>query len=149
MDPAAKQSRLDARQLMPANSGVRNQGKNRVAAYVLWFLLGLFGGHRFYMKKKGSAMAQLILTITFIGMIVNAIWWIVDAFLVHTWVKEHNRGLDDRLVSQMLAEQDPSAPNGSPRRDPGSVTRKKRRDLSISCRLTDVWVSTVFVRKGT
>jgi len=111
MDLVAMKSRLDARQLMIVDSEVRNQGKNMILAYVLWYFLGILGGHRFYMKKTGSAIAQLILSITLIGLIVTTIWWIVDAFLVHTWVKDHNRELEYRLVSQMIAHQGPPAPN--------------------------------------
>ena len=111
MDLVAMKSRLDARQLMIVDSEVRNQGKNMILAYVLWYFLGILGGHRFYMKKTGPAIAQLILSITLIGLIVTTIWWIVDAFLVHTWVKDHNRELEYRLVSQMIAHQGPPAPN--------------------------------------
>lgn len=32
--------------------------------YLLWFFLGGFGGHRFYLKRTGSAVGLLILTIT-------------------------------------------------------------------------------------
>ena len=52
-----------------------------VVAYLLWFFIGTFGAHRFYMKKTGSAVAQLILTITIIGAIVSGIWVLIDAFL--------------------------------------------------------------------
>lgn len=111
MDLVSMKSRLDARQLMLVDSEIKNQGKNMFVAYVLWYFLGALGAHRFYMKKTGSAVAQLILSITIVGLVVNAVWLIVDAFLVHTWVKEHNRELEYRLVSQMLAEQGPPAPN--------------------------------------
>ena len=104
-------SRLDARQLMIVESEIKNQGKNMIVAYVLWYFLGFLGGHRFYMKRTGSAIAQLILSITIIGIFVTFIWWVVDAFLLHNWVKEHNRELEYRLVSQMIAEQGPPAPH--------------------------------------
>ena len=111
MDLIAMKSRLDARQLMLLDSEIKSQGKNMLLAYVLWYFLGIIGGHRFYMKKTGSAIAMLILSITVIGLIATFIWWVVDAFLVHTWVKEHNRNLEYRLVSQILAQQAPPAPN--------------------------------------
>ncbi|WP_342344769.1 TM2 domain-containing protein [Thermobacillus xylanilyticus] len=57
MDLVVMKSRLDARQLMIVDSEVRNQGKNMILAYVLWYFLGILGGHRFYMKKTGSAIA--------------------------------------------------------------------------------------------
>lgn len=104
-------SRLDTRQLMLLESEVKNQGKNMVIAYILWYFLGILGGHRFYMNKTSSAIAMLILCITIIGLFPVIIWWIVDAFLLHTWVKEHNRKLEYHLVSHMLSHQAPPAPN--------------------------------------
>ncbi|CAH0119189.1 MULTISPECIES: TM2 domain-containing protein [unclassified Paenibacillus] len=98
-------AQLDARELLLLESEVKNAGKNMVIAYVLWYFLGIFGAHRFYMGKTGSAIAQLILSITFIGLIVTSIWWIVDAFLVHTWVKEHNRQIETRVLHDILASK--------------------------------------------
>jgi len=117
MDLVGMKSRLDARQLMLVDSEVRNAGKSMFVAYVLWYFLGMFGGHRFYMKKTGSAVAQLILTITLIGVLVTFIWWIVDAFLVHKWVKDYNRDLEYHLVSQLIAQQVPPAPDQGPADD--------------------------------
>ncbi|TJY39894.1 TM2 domain-containing protein [Cohnella pontilimi] len=102
---------MDARQLMLLESEVKSQGKNMFLAYVLWYFLGLLGGHRFYMQKKGSAVAMLILSITVIGLIVTGIWIIVDAFLLHTWVKDHNRQLEYKLVHEILGHQAPPAPS--------------------------------------
>lgn len=47
------------------------------AALLCWFL-GIFGAHRFYVGKKGSAIAQLVLTCTVIGIVITSIWAIVD-----------------------------------------------------------------------
>ena len=33
--------------------------KTALVAYILWFFLGLFGGHNFYLKRTGVAVAQL------------------------------------------------------------------------------------------
>jgi len=109
-DMVALKSRLDTRQLMLLESEIKNQGKNMVLAYVLWYFLGIFGGHRFYMKKTGSAVAMLILSITLVGMIATWIWWVVDAFLLHTWIKEHNRALEYQIVNGMLSQQQPPIP---------------------------------------
>ena len=35
-----------------------------VVAYLLWFFVGMFGGHNFYLERIGVAVAQLILTLT-------------------------------------------------------------------------------------
>ncbi|MEF3303467.1 TM2 domain-containing protein [Paenibacillus sp. GYB003] len=101
----AVKSQLDARELLILEQEVKNQGKNMVVAYILWYFLGLFGGHRFYLRKKGSAIAQLILSITMIGMIVTCIWWLIDAFLLHTWVKDHNREVEGRVMDQIMMQK--------------------------------------------
>nr|WP_223067363.1 TM2 domain-containing protein [Paenibacillus caui] len=101
----ARKSQLDTRELLLLDSELKSRGKNMVVAYVLWYFLGLFGGHRFYLGLKGSAIAQLILSLTLIGMAVTGIWWIVDAFLTHTWVKEHNQKLENEILSQIEYER--------------------------------------------
>jgi TM2 domain-containing membrane protein YozV len=111
MDLMSLKSRMDARQLLLLDSESKNLGKNMFLAYVLWYFIGIFGAHRFYMKKKGSAIAMLILSITIVGLIVTGIWIIVDAFLLHTWVKEHNRQLEFQIAHHILNQQTaPPAP---------------------------------------
>lgn len=105
MNNLYRKSQLDARELLLLESEMKNRGKSMVVAYVLWYFLGIFGGHRFYMKKTGSAVAQLILSLTFIGLIVTGIWWIVDAFLLHTWVKEENAVLENQLMDQLWSSR--------------------------------------------
>ncbi|MBX6396619.1 MAG: TM2 domain-containing protein [Alicyclobacillaceae bacterium] len=68
-------------------------------AYLLWFFLGGFGGHRFYLGRKGSAIGQLALNLLgwltfwmlglgFLFWIALGIWWIVDAFLIPGMVRD-------------------------------------------------------------
>jgi TM2 domain-containing membrane protein YozV len=74
--------------------------KSLAVSYALWFLLGIFGGHRFYNGRIGSAIAQLLLTIVgllltvvyvgFLILIPVAIWVLVDAFLIPGWIRNHN-----------------------------------------------------------
>lgn len=74
--------------------------KSAGIAYLLWFFLGMFGAHRFYMGKSGSGAAQLILTIigiatavAVVGFFIIAIvglWVLIDLFAVGGWVKVHN-----------------------------------------------------------
>lgn len=105
----SKKSQLDSRELLLLDSEVKNRGKNMFVAYILWYFLGLFGGHRFYMGKTGTAVTQLILSITVIGMIVTGIWWIVDAFLTHSWVKEHNANIENQVIDQIMYNRGMSA----------------------------------------
>jgi TM2 domain-containing membrane protein YozV len=71
--------------------------KTAAAAYLLWFFLGMFGGHNFYLGRTGVAIAQLILTITIIGMLITWVWWIVDAFLIPGWLRRQNNLLAAQL----------------------------------------------------
>jgi TM2 domain-containing membrane protein YozV len=64
--------------------------KTALVAYILWFFLGLFGGHNFYLKRTRVAVAQLILTLTIVGMLITVVWVLVDAFLIPGWVRNQN-----------------------------------------------------------
>jgi len=50
--------------------------KNKWVAFALAFCLGMFGAHRFYVGKTGSALAQLF---TLGGLYI---WWMVDIFAI-------------------------------------------------------------------
>jgi TM2 domain-containing membrane protein YozV len=58
--------------------------KSKFVAYLLWFLLGVFSAHRFYLKKYDSAMFYL-LTFQLLGL-----GWVFDAFLVGEMVERYN-----------------------------------------------------------
>jgi TM2 domain-containing membrane protein YozV len=52
-----------------------------VLALVCWFF-GVLGVHRFLVGKVGSGVAQLILSLTVVGMIVSVPWVIVDFIMI-------------------------------------------------------------------
>lgn len=62
---------------------VANDGSKKILpAFLLCFFLGVLGIHRFYVGKIGTGIAQLILTFTFIGLIVSSIWALIDLILI-------------------------------------------------------------------
>jgi TM2 domain-containing membrane protein YozV len=71
--------------------------KNASVAYLLWFFVGLFGGHNFYLKRTGVAVTQLILSLTLVGMAITFFWVLVDAFLIPGWVRNQNNLLAVQL----------------------------------------------------
>jgi TM2 domain-containing membrane protein YozV len=71
--------------------------KTAVVAYLLWFFLGLLGGHNFYLKRTGVAVAQLILSLTMVGLVITIVWVLVDAFLIPGWVRNQNNLLATQL----------------------------------------------------
>jgi TM2 domain-containing membrane protein YozV len=89
---------------------VANAQKSTGVAYLLWFFLGGFGSHRFYLGKTGTAVAQLIITIvgffTLIPLIVTGIWLLVDLFLIPGIIREHSEKVrhDARLEVALIQE---------------------------------------------
>jgi TM2 domain-containing membrane protein YozV len=64
--------------------------KDICAAYVLWFFLGYFGAHNFYLGRTGIAVVQLVLTITIVGLLITIFWHLVDACLIPGAVRREN-----------------------------------------------------------
>ena len=62
-------------------------------AYLFWLLTGFFGGHRFYLRKQGTAIAMLILTITIVGVLVTFVWFFIDGVQMPQMVRDCNREL--------------------------------------------------------
>ena len=81
--------------------------KSALLAYLLLFVLGGFGAHRFYLGRTGSAVAMLVIwllswlllavVIGVFGLIAVGIWLIVDAFLIPGMTEAFN----NRLVTQL------------------------------------------------
>jgi TM2 domain-containing membrane protein YozV len=71
--------------------------KTALVAYILWFFLGLFGAHNFYLGRTGVAVAQLILSLILVGLVITVVWVIVDAFLIPGWVRRQNNLLAAQL----------------------------------------------------
>jgi TM2 domain-containing membrane protein YozV len=71
--------------------------KTALVAYLLWFFVGIFGAHNFYLKRTGVAVTQLILSITIFGMLITIFWVLVDAFLIPGWVRDQNNKLAIQL----------------------------------------------------
>lgn len=68
----------------------RYRHKRVSLARLSWLFFGLFGGHRFYVGRTGSA---LLMMFTFGGAFL---WWMVDGFLVGGMVRAHNEEQERR-----------------------------------------------------
>ncbi|MGD1277057.1 MAG: GYF domain-containing protein [Tepidisphaeraceae bacterium] len=101
----------DALAMMTFEANKKSMG----VAYLLWFFLGGFGAHRFYLGRNGSATAMLVITLSsFVLMFVviglftiwiTGIWALVDAFLIPDMCRQFN----NRLLSQMAGVMSPQA----------------------------------------
>ena len=90
--------------------------KTALVAYLLWFFLGMLGGHNFYLKRTGVAVAQLILTLTLVGMLITIVWVIVDAFLIPGWVRgpEQSPGDATRRLALLAVDHTSKVPLDQP-----------------------------------
>ena len=94
----------DAHAMMTYDAHKKSLG----VTFLLWWFLGVFGAHRFYLGRTGSAMMMLLLFlfslaltlvfVGFVGLLAVSVWWLVDAFLISGMVREHNV----RLAGQIL-----------------------------------------------
>jgi TM2 domain-containing membrane protein YozV len=71
--------------------------KTALVAYLLWFFVGILGGHNFYLKRTGVAITQLVLSITVVGLFITVVWVLVDAFLIPGWIRNQNNLLAAQL----------------------------------------------------
>ena len=93
----------DVDQMMHYDANKKSVG----VAYLLWFFVGLFGAHRFYLDEKGTGAAMLAITLVslvlmfaFIGfftIFITIIWDFVDLFLIPGMTREYNNALALRL----------------------------------------------------
>jgi TM2 domain-containing membrane protein YozV len=80
-------------------------------AYVLLIFLGSLGIHRFYLDRKGSAIAQLLLSVIgwitvfiiigFIPLAIVYIWLFVDLFLIPGMVNRENEIIEKEIIQSL------------------------------------------------
>lgn len=58
--------------------------KSKGLAYLLWFFLGAFSAHRFYLGKIGTGILYLLTGQLF------GIGWIIDLFILSSMVDKYN-----------------------------------------------------------
>jgi TM2 domain-containing membrane protein YozV len=66
--------------------------KSKLLAYILWFFLGFFSMHRFYLGKVGSGILYLI-TFQLFG-----VGWLIDALRLGDMVDNYN---NERRIEQL------------------------------------------------
>ncbi|MCJ2144584.1 TM2 domain-containing protein [Methylobacterium sp. E-066] len=83
---------------------VANEGPSVVLAYVLWFFLGFFSAHRFYLGRTCTAILQIVLNCIVVGLV----WLVIDLFLIPGLVRAKQASLRARLTQEL----GPSLPAG-------------------------------------
>jgi TM2 domain-containing membrane protein YozV len=86
---------------------VANDKPSMGTAYLLGIFLGVFGAHRFYLDRTGSAIVMVILTCTLVGLVITIPWHIIDWFLIGGWVREKTDSLRRDYTMQAMASLSP------------------------------------------
>jgi len=58
-----------------------------LVAYLLWFFLWFVSGHRFYLRRPGTALLQICSYFILVGFV----WLLIDALLIPGMVDRENR----------------------------------------------------------
>lgn len=90
-------------QRMLIEQRITNDKPSTGVAYLLWFFLWPFGGHRFYLGRTGTAIAMLILSITFFGLVISGPWALIDLFLIPGIIREKVDTQRQRMTIEALA----------------------------------------------
>ena len=127
----AGQLQLQLTELQLIEQRVANEKKSVALAYVLWFFLGGFGIHNFYLGKAKLALFQMlggIVAIVFllIGLghrnggalfavavviwIVWAVSFIVDLFMIPGRANSYSARLRERYGAELIAQRNIAAP---------------------------------------
>lgn len=82
-----------------------NALKPRAAkAYLLCGLLGMFGAHRFYLGERETGIIMLVVGLTIIGLPVNLVWAMRDAFHIPAIIRKRADELRARLTDEAAGE---------------------------------------------
>jgi TM2 domain-containing membrane protein YozV len=102
---------LSTQQQMLVEQRLTNDRKSTGTAYVLWLFVGFLGGHRFYLGRSGSGVAQLVLTILgwltlvfgigLLFLLIVGVWVLVDAFLIPGMIEADTAAKRLRISSEV------------------------------------------------
>lgn len=95
-------SRLSDTQRMLIEQRIANEKPSSGVAYLLCIFLGPLGAHRFYLGRKGSAIAMLILSITLVGLVISGPWALIDLFLIPSIIREKIDAMRQRMILDIV-----------------------------------------------
>jgi len=70
--------------------------KSKTIAYLLWFFLGIFSAHRFYLGKFGSGIFYLL------TLQLGGIGWLIDLFLLGGMVEQYNNKTEIKTIKKVI-----------------------------------------------
>lgn len=103
-------------------------------AYLLWFLLGWLGVHRFYAGHTKTGVIQMVLLFTVVGWLVLFPWLLLDLVLIPGLVRETNM----KTIAKLAPPPAPPPPlePGDDRGRPLTEADRKRQEMLEDLRAT-------------
>jgi TM2 domain-containing membrane protein YozV len=86
---------LTTEELQLLSSEMSKKQKSSGTTWLLWFFTSVFGGHRFYLGKTGTAVAMLL---TFGGL---GFWAFIDLFLINGMVRNTNDMIESEIIEEI------------------------------------------------
>jgi len=90
---------LTEKELLILQQEFDKRKKSEAIAWLLWFFLGLFGAHRFYLGRVGTG---LIMAFTLGGCLI---WAFIDIFLIPSMLRSYHKKLNDELIQEIVASR--------------------------------------------
>ena len=114
---------------------VRFGKKSRTVAYLLWLFLGIFSGHRFYLRKPVSAVLQILSYVLLVGII----WWVIDFFRMPRLIAESDNSLEPYPRRQSSETEAQTEISNADLKETAHVSRTQRvqRDWDTSTKEGD------------
>ena len=99
-------------------SEMKKKRKSGFKAFILWFFLGLFGAHTFYLGKTKIGILRLFLffffmnrintdgtqdnMVTILGTTGYVLWTFVDVFFLRNMLRECNEKIEESIINDIL-----------------------------------------------
>ena len=92
-----------------AEARLANHKKSVTVAFFLWFVLGFFGAHNFYLNQTIQGVIKILL-LGFFWLIFPAIllviWWVMDAFFLSSWVAADTEVKRQKILDSLPRESE-------------------------------------------
>lgn len=88
-------SEMSSQELQLLDSETNKRKKSAVVLWLLWFFLGGFGGHRYYLR---NTLYAIFMTIT-LGLF--GIWTLIDAFFIMRRLRDINEQIEWEIINEI------------------------------------------------